>query len=224
MFPLKESVLISVNTSIDNVINTENANSFCTFFTNIAQNLKYETFKLRDFVWEKPPTPTTPTKDFNFSYVSRIFVERELKSLKRRKATGSDDLPTGILKDAAFSLSSPLTHLIYLSLSTGVVPNKWRIAKVTPIHKKGNTNDYNDYRPISVLSTCSKVLERAVHKQLKTKDIVESQLNEDLKNMSTYFKTNQLIINLNKDKTETMIFVTRSRLSKCDKKVKKVKE
>ena len=42
----------------------------------------------------------------------------------------------------------------------------------------------------------------------KTKDIVESQLNEDLKNLSIYFKTNQLIINLNKGKTETMIFGT----------------
>ena len=51
----------------------------------------------------------------------------------------------------------------------------------------------------------------------KTKDIVESQLNEDLKNMSTYFKKNQLIINLNKDKTETMIFGTSGRLSKCGK-------
>ena len=46
------------------------------------------------------------------------------------------------------------------------MPNKWKITKVTPIHKKGNTNDYNNYRPISVLNTCSKILERAVHKQL----------------------------------------------------------
>ena len=53
----------------------------------------------------------------------------------------------------------------------------------------------------------------------KTKDIVESQLNEDLKNMSTYFKTNQLIINLNWGKTETMIFGTSYRLSKCGKKL-----
>ena len=52
----------------------------------------------------------------------------------------------------------------------------------------------------------------------KTKEIVESKLNEDLKNMSTYFKTNQLIINLNKGKTETMIFGTFSRLSKFVKK------
>ena len=51
------------------------------------------------------------------------------------------------------------------------------------------------------------------------KDIVESQLNEDLKNMSTYFNSNQLIINLIKAKTVTMIFGTSSRLSKYGKKL-----
>ena len=44
-------------------------------------------------------------------------------------------------------------------------------------------------------------------------------MNEVLKNMSTYFKTNQLITNLNKGKTETMIFGTSSRRSKCGKKL-----
>ena len=92
MFSSKESVPISVTTNI------ENANSICTFFTNIAQNLKYETLKLRNFIWEKPPTLSTPTKNFSFSYVSRIFVERELKSLKSRKAAGCDDLPPRILR------------------------------------------------------------------------------------------------------------------------------
>ena len=106
MFTSKESAPISLTTNVDNVKNTENANSICTFFTNISQNLKYETFKLRNFIWEKPPTLSTPTKSFNFSYVSRIFVERELKSLKRRKAAGCDDLPPGILKDSICSLKS----------------------------------------------------------------------------------------------------------------------
>ena len=192
IFPSKESVPISVTTSIDNVKNTENVNSICTFFTNIAQNLKYETFKLREFIWEQPPTLSTPTKSFNFSYVSCIFVERELKSLKRRKAAGCHDLPPGILKDAAYALSSPLTHLINLSLTTGLVPNKWKIAKVTPIHKKGNTNDYNNYRPISVLNTCSKILERAVHKQLidhlETNDLSKTQFGYR-KNRSTELPT-----------------------------------
>ena len=123
----------------------------------------------------KPPTLSTPTKKFNFSYVSRISLERELKSLKRRKAAGCDDLPPGILKEAAYALSSPLTHLINLSLTTTVLPNKWEITKVTPIHKKGNTNDYNNHRPISVLNTYSKILERAVHKQL-THDLETNDL------------------------------------------------
>ena len=162
MFPSKESAPISVTTSIDDVKNTENANSICTFFTNIAQNVKYETLKLKSFIWEKPPTLSTPMKSYNFSHVSRIFF----KSLKRRKSAGFDDHPPGILKDAAYALSSPFTHLINLSLTNMLVPNKWKIAKVTPIHKKGNTNDCNNYRPISVLNTCSKILERAVHKQL----------------------------------------------------------
>ena len=111
--------MFSVTTNIDDVKSTENANSICTFFPNIAQNLKYKTFKLRNFIWEKPRTLSRSTKNFNFSYVSRIFVERELKSLKRRKAAGCDDLPPGILKQAAYALSSPLTHLINLSLTTG---------------------------------------------------------------------------------------------------------
>ena len=53
----------------------------------------------------------------------------------------------------------------------------------------------------------------------KTKGIVERQLNEDTRNMSTYFKTNQLIINLNKGRTEKMIFGTSCRLSKCGRKL-----
>ena len=143
-----------------------------------------------------------PTKSFNFSYVSRIFVERELKSLKRRKAAGCDDLPPGILKDAAYALSSPLTHLINLSLTTGLVPNKWKIAKVTPIHKKGNTNDYNNYRPISVLNTCSKILERAVHKQLidylETNDLFSKTQFGYRKNRSTELVTILLSDNIRK--------------------------
>ena len=131
-----------------------------------------------------------------------FFVERELKSLKRRKAAGCDNLPPGILKDAAYALSSPLTHLINLSLTTGLVPNKWKIAKVTPIHKKGNTNDYNNYRPISVLNTCSKILERAVHKQLidylETNDLLSKTQFGYKKNRSAELATILLSDNIRK--------------------------
>ena len=99
-------------------------------------------------------------------YVSKAFVEKELRALKQGTAAGFDNLPPGILKDAARPLSGPLTHLINLSLLSGFVPTEWKIAKVTPIHKGGSVDDNNNFRPISVLSSFSKILERAVHHQL----------------------------------------------------------
>ena len=52
------------------------------------------------------------------------------------------------------------------SLIQGVVPSDWKCAKVTPLFKKGDAADMDNYGPISVLSVVSKVLERAVHCQL----------------------------------------------------------
>ena len=45
---------------------------------------------------------------------------------KAQKRAGCDDLPPGILKDSAYAFLSPLTHLINLLLSTGLMRNKWK--------------------------------------------------------------------------------------------------
>ena len=103
---------------------------------------------------------------FVFTYVSTIFVEKELKGLKRRKAAGIDGIPPGPLKDASSVLAKPLAFLINLSLQTETVPNEWKIAKVVAVHKGGSKEDKNNFRPISVLPVISKILERAVHHQL----------------------------------------------------------
>ena len=103
---------------------------------------------------------------FVFTYVSTVFVEKELKSLKRRKAAGIDSIPPGPLKDASSVLAKPLAFIINLSLQTETVPSEWKIAKVVAIHKGGYKDDKNNFRPISVLPVISKILERAVHHQL----------------------------------------------------------
>jgi hypothetical protein len=71
--------------------------------------------------------------------VTTIFVERELKKLKRHKSTGIDNLPPGMLKDVAHEIASPISYLINLSLRSGQVPSEWKIAQVIPLHKSGNT-------------------------------------------------------------------------------------
>ena len=61
------------------------------------------------------------------------------------------------------TIASPLTRIINISLSEGVVPQEWKRARVTPLFKKGVATDMDNYRPISVLPAASKVLERVVH-------------------------------------------------------------
>ena len=63
-------------------------------------------------------------------------------------------------------IAKPLTFIINLSLLTGVVPTDWKMAKVIPIFKSGSMAEIDNYRPISILPTLSKILEKMVHKQL----------------------------------------------------------
>ena len=103
---------------------------------------------------------------FLFRAVKEEEILTELKNLKRKKATGLDNLPPGLLKDAAGVIAKPLTFIINLSLSSGVVPTDWKMAKVIPILKSGSMAENDNYRPISILPTLSKILEKMVHKKL----------------------------------------------------------
>lgn len=143
------------------------ANSYCQFFSTVAQTLKLKTFLFRQFVWQAPTTIKKKTlSTFQFGYVTTMSVERELKRLKRHKSTGIDNLPPGMLKDVAHQIAKPISHIINLSLRNGQIPFELKISQVIPLHKKGSINDPNNFRPISVLPVISKILEKAVHKQL----------------------------------------------------------
>lgn len=143
------------------------ANLFCSFFSNVASSLKRKFIFLKDFIWKPSEIPSKLTeKRFRFKDVPKTFVEKELKKLKRNKATGIDGLPPALLKDSSASISEPLTFVINLSLKTATIPTEWKHALVTPIHKSGSSKKVDNYRPISVLQTLSKVLEKCVHGQL----------------------------------------------------------
>ena len=93
-------------------------------------------------------------------------VEMILKSLKLGKAAGPDSINNRILKELAFPLSFPPCDLFNFSLSSGKVPSIWKEANVTPIFKKEDPSFISNYRPISLLSTIGKVLEKIVHKNI----------------------------------------------------------
>ena len=94
------------------------------------------------------------------------FVLRQLKQLKTNKAIGLDNISARLLKDSASAISASLTRLFNLSLETRTFPSLWKSGKVAALFKKGDRCDANNYRPITVLPTISKILEKAVHTQL----------------------------------------------------------
>ena len=100
---------------------------------------------------------------------SIVATEKEvhdvLKCIDTTKATGPDGISPKLLHEAGASIVPSLTKLINLSLSSSKVPSDWKIANVIPLFKKGDKHERNNYRPVSLLSCVSKILERIVFKQ-----------------------------------------------------------
>ena len=71
-----------------------------------------------------------------------------------------------MLKGVAGQVSKPLAILFNRSISEGVFPNLWKLANVIPIYKKGAKSSVTNYRPVSLLSCCGKLLERIIFKHM----------------------------------------------------------
>ena len=93
-------------------------------------------------------------------------VEIMLKALKLGRAADPDAINNRILKELSRPLSFPLCDLFNFSLSKGKVPAIWKEANVTPIFKKDDPSFVSSYRPISLLNTIDKVLEKVTHKHV----------------------------------------------------------
>ena len=74
-----------------------------------------------------------------------------------------DKISAKILKIAAPVIAQSISKLLNCSIELGVFPDRWKIAKVTPLFKSGERDDINNCRPVSVLPVLSKILERHVH-------------------------------------------------------------
>ena len=89
-----------------------------------------------------------------------------IRGLNPAKANGPDGISGRMLILGDESLVLPL-KLIFLNITeTGIYPDMWKLANVTPIHKKGNKQLVKNYRPISLLPICGKLLEKIIFKNL----------------------------------------------------------
>ena len=89
-----------------------------------------------------------------------------LSTLDITKAPGIDGISTAVLRHCASSLLMPVCHLFKSSISTGRIPSQWCTHCIIPIHKCGDKTLVTNYRPISLLCTLSKVLERIIYNRI----------------------------------------------------------
>ena len=99
-----------------------------------------------------------------------------LNKLDVHKAYGTDNLSPHILKQCASQLSPSLAILFTLSMKTGKVPSQWKAPHVVPIFKKGDKGNIENYRPVSLLSCVSKIMERCIFNHMYP--IVEPSLSK----------------------------------------------
>ena len=102
--------------------------------------------------------------NFSFPSVSLSNLQNELKCLDSSKY--ETDIPTKVLKENIDIF--PPFHLNYFNntIDSSNFPNLLKLANITPVHKKDSRNNKRNHRPVSVLSSMSKVFENILNQQI----------------------------------------------------------
>ena len=136
------------------------ANAFNDYFTKVGPELDQQIPKsenlLNPNVYLSPRIPDS----FLVSPTTPQEINDIINGLDDTKSSGPSSVPTKMLKIARDEISPIFSAVCNTSFQEGVFPDKNKIAKVIPSHKKGSTKDVNNFRPISLLSIFSKIMEK----------------------------------------------------------------
>ena len=106
------------------------------------------------------------TNSFFINPTNKHEIVNTISSLDKNKSVGPDSVPYNILILLNNEIFNPLKDLFNLSLSSGIFPSVLEIAKLVLVYKKDSKLDYQNYRPIYLLSNIEKILEKLMHKHL----------------------------------------------------------
>ena len=83
-----------------------------------------------------------------------------IRSLDINKTHGHDDISVRMVKICDDSIKKPLSIIYKNCITTGIYPNAWKKSNIVPVHKKGDKQFVNNYRPVSLLPIFGKVFEK----------------------------------------------------------------
>ena len=107
------------------------------------------------------PHPQMPSFQIGVAGITKL-----IKGLNIHKAAGPDLINGRLLKECCDACAPILQLIFQRSLESGTIPNDWRNANVTPLFKKGERYKAANYRPVSLTSICSKLMEHVIASQL----------------------------------------------------------
>ena len=141
------------------------ASNFNEYFTQIGSSLA-EKIPPPDSDFSSPLRPTNTNSSVFLTPTTAEEIDDIVKKMKGSNTVGHDGISSNILKAILPEINNVLVHIFNCSLLTGVVPTQLKIAKVIPIFKAGDCHTFNNYRPISILPSISKILEKIMYKRL----------------------------------------------------------
>ena len=157
----------SLNVNGKDITNPEDvSNEFNSYFTTIGPNLASKINCHNKHFSSYLSEPLNKTIFLNPTNQAEII--KIVKSFKSKKSSGYDGISMKLLKQIIYCIAPPLEYIFNSSLSNGICPNVIKIAKVIPIHKKDDQAYVTNYRPISLLPSISKVLEKIMYKRLNS--------------------------------------------------------
>ena len=121
--------------------------------------------------------------------VTKERVKELIDGLRENSTPGPDGFPPVMLKMVKDEIAEPIAILYKKSLEDGQIPDEWREAKITPIHKKGSKADPGNYRGVSLTSVVGKMMERLVKNEINN----HVERNELMSKTQHGFRTGKLL-------------------------------
>ena len=106
------------------------------------------------------------TNEFNFCKIEEKDVKSFLSKMNPKKAVGFDRIPSKLLKIASSELFGPLNYLIHCSINASIFPKSLNYAEVATLFKSKDVFNKENYRPLSILPSLSKIYERMLYDQM----------------------------------------------------------
>ena len=132
---------------------------FCNVATELTSQIPNQLVSFESFL----------TGDYSSSFCLREILPCEIETIilnLKETSVGHDGIPCKVLKSISSIISVPISVVINDSIRIGEFPDELKVSKIVPVFKSGLSDQMNNYRPISILTTISKIFEKFLCEQI----------------------------------------------------------